>query len=67
MPETVTITADTGKISESFVTEPIILDKLAPDFTAQGYHQGKKASFKLSDFRNKWVVLLFYADDFTFV
>lgn len=67
MPDTVTITAETQTITETFVTEDIILDKLAPDFTAEGYHQGKKASFKLSDFRNKWVVLLFYADDFTFV
>ena len=39
----------------------------APDFTAQGYHNGKFISMKLSDYLGKWVVLCFYPGDFTFV
>jgi len=54
-------------INDTLATEAILLDKLAPDFTAWAYHQGKKVQLKLSDYRNKWVILFFYADDFTFV
>lgn len=60
MPESVLTT-------EYFVEEPVVLEKLAPDFTVPAYHQGKSSTIKLSDFRNKWVVLFFYANDFSFV
>ena len=39
----------------------------APDFEATGYHKGDWGKFKLSDYRDKWVVLCFYPGDFTFV
>ena len=39
----------------------------APDFTAQAYYQGKFTDVKLSDYAGKWVVLIFYPGDFTFV
>ncbi len=39
----------------------------ALDFTAQAYYQGKFTDVKLSDYAGKWVVLIFYPGDFTFV
>jgi Peroxiredoxin len=40
---------------------------LAPDFTADAYHLGKKITVTLSNYKKDWVVLFFYASDFTFV
>jgi peroxiredoxin (alkyl hydroperoxide reductase subunit C) len=39
----------------------------APDFEASAYVEGGFQNIKLSDYRNKWVVLCFYPGDFTFV
>jgi hypothetical protein len=39
----------------------------APDFTAAAYHQGQAKQVKLSDYRDKWVMLCFYPADFTCV
>jgi peroxiredoxin 2/4 len=39
----------------------------APDFELQGYFKGDFLKYKLSDYRKKWVILLFYPLDFTFV
>jgi peroxiredoxin (alkyl hydroperoxide reductase subunit C) len=39
----------------------------APDFALQGYYKGEISTFKLSDLKGKWVCLLFYPLDFTFV
>jgi len=44
-----------------------MVGKPAPDFEANGYQDGKFHTFKLSDYRGKWVVLCFYPGDFTFV
>lgn len=52
---------------ECFVREPVLLEKQAPDFKAQAYYRGERVDVKLADFRGKWVVLFFYAHDFTFV
>ncbi len=41
--------------------------KKAPDFEANGYYQGGFNNFKLSDYKDKWVLLCFYPGDFTFV
>ena len=41
--------------------------KPAPDFEANGYYQGGFDNFKLSNYKNKWVLLCFYPGDFTFV
>ncbi len=44
------------------------VDKAAPDFQAQAFVAS--AGFeqvKLSDYKGRWVVLLFYPADFTFV
>jgi peroxiredoxin 2/4 len=39
----------------------------APDFELQGYFKGDFLKYKLSDYKRKWVILLFYPLDFTFV
>lgn len=52
---------------QCFVTEPIVLDTPAADFTAEAYYRGERITVKLSDFIKKWVVLFFYGNDFTFV
>ena len=43
------------------------IGKPAPDFSAEAYHRGEIKTVRLSDFRGKWVVLLFYPADFTYV
>lgn len=41
--------------------------KKAPDFEANGYFKGGFQNFKLSDYKDQWVLLCFYPGDFTFV
>ena len=43
------------------------VDNVAPDFTADAYHDGKFKKISLSDYKGKWVLLCFYPGDFTFV
>ncbi len=38
-----------------------------PDFTLEAYHQDKIKKIKLSDYKGRWLVLLFYPADFTFI
>jgi len=44
-----------------------MVGKPAPDFALDGYVNGDFAKFKLGDYKGKWVALLFYPLDFTFV
>jgi len=44
-----------------------LVSNIAPDFELEGYFKGQFGKYKLSDYRGKWVVLLFYPLDFTFV
>lgn len=44
-----------------------LVGKEAPDFEADAYHEGKIKKVRLSDHRGRWVVLIFYPADFTFV
>lgn len=37
------------------------------DFEVEAYHENKVKKVKLSDYKGKWVILLFYPADFTFV
>ncbi len=39
----------------------------APDFETGAFADGHFTSVKLSDYKGHWVVLCFYAGDFTFV
>ncbi len=43
------------------------VSKPAPDFELEGYFKGEFKKFRLSNYRGKWVILLFYPLDFTFV
>jgi hypothetical protein len=42
-------------------------DDLAPTFNAEAYVDGTVKELKLENYRGKWVVLFFYASNFTFV
>lgn len=44
-----------------------MIDKQAPEFTTEAFHEEQIKEIKLSDYQGKWVVLFFYPGDFTFV
>ena len=48
------------------VPMPIVGREL-PDFELEVYHEDNTKKVKLSDYRGKWLVLLFYPADFTFI
>ena len=39
----------------------------APAFTTEAYHHDKKVTVTLQDYKGKWVILVFYPADFTFI
>ena len=43
------------------------INQPAPDFETNAYHNGTITRIKLSDYRGKWVAIVFYPADFTFV
>jgi alkyl hydroperoxide reductase subunit AhpC len=45
----------------------MIVSQTAPAFTAQAAQNGQIKTLSLSDYKGRWVVLLFYPLDFTFV
>ncbi len=44
-----------------------VIDAPAPRFCTQAVHLGKQTTVCLEDLRGKWVLILFYGNDFTFV
>lgn len=44
-----------------------LVGKPAPSFALDGYFNGEFKSYNLADYKGKWVYLLFYPLDFTFV
>lgn len=38
-----------------------------PDFELKAYHGGQEKKIKLSDYNGRWLVLMFYPADFTFI
>lgn len=38
-----------------------------PDLELEAYHQEKIKKIKLADYKGKWIILLFYPADFTFI
>ncbi len=40
---------------------------MAPDFQAEAYFSGDKITVSLRDYCDNYVILFFYASDFTFV
>jgi len=49
------------------VSRQSLVGQAAPDFSLEGYVDGDFKTFKLSDYKGKWKILLFYPLDFTFV
>lgn len=45
----------------------IKINEKIPDFELEAYQNDKIRKIKLSDYKNKWLVLLFYPADFTFI
>jgi len=45
----------------------IEINSTVPDFELESYHNDELGKIKLSDYKGKWVVLIFYPADFTFV
>ncbi|MGQ9619233.1 MAG: alkyl hydroperoxide reductase subunit C [Candidatus Aminicenantia bacterium] len=45
----------------------IRVNQKVPDFELSAYHNGEIKKVKLSDYKGKWVVLVFYPADFTFI
>ncbi len=39
----------------------------APDFKAEAFHNGEVHTVNLSQYKGKWVILVFYPADFTFI
>jgi peroxiredoxin (alkyl hydroperoxide reductase subunit C) len=44
-----------------------MVGRKAPEFSLEGVLNGRFATYRLSDYRGKWLVLFFYPLDFTFV
>jgi len=51
----------------TYVEPMLLVGREAFDFQAPAHHKGRFTEISLSDYRGKWVVLLFYPADFTFV
>ncbi len=45
----------------------ININSIVPDFELDAYQNNEIKKIKLSDYKSKWVVLIFYPADFTFV
>ena len=48
-------------------TTKVQIDQKIPDLEMQAFHNEEIKSIKLSDYRGKWLILIFYHADFTFV
>lgn len=44
-----------------------VINQLAPEFTLNAFHEGEIKKVSLKDYKGKWVVLVFYPADFTFI
>ena len=45
----------------------ININTIVPDFETDAYQNNKINKFRLSDYKGKWAILIFYPADFTFV
>lgn len=48
-------------------TTQVKVGETVPDFEFEAFHEGKIETMSLSKLRGKWVVLVFYPADFTFI
>ena len=44
-----------------------LIGKKLPDLELEAYHQDKIKKIKFSDYKGKWLILIFYPADFTFI
>ena len=54
-------------MTETTSNPTTLVGQKAPNFEVQGYFKGEMKGFKLADFKGKWVYLMFYPLNFTFV
>lgn len=52
---------------DSIATPCTLVGRPAPDFSVDGYYKAKFETYSLQGLRGKWVYLLFYPLDFTYV
>ncbi len=45
----------------------ININSTVPDFEAEAYYKDETPKIKLSDYKGKWVIMIFYPGDFTFI
>ena len=45
----------------------IQINQKVPDFTVKAYHNDEEVEAHLSDYKGKWLVMIFYPADFTFI
>lgn len=45
----------------------LVINREAPEFSAEAFHNNDVKKISLSDYKGKWVVLFFYPADFTFI
>ena len=51
----------------TYQAKMIQIDQEIPDFDLEAFHNEEIKRVKLSDYRGKWLVLIFYPADFTFI
>src|SRR5271169_1251244 len=56
-----------GKTRTRRISMSQLVGRLAPEFALEGVLNGTFHTYRLSDYKGKWVVLFFYPLDFTFV
>ena len=66
LPQTDEESLEKPEIKEKKNMAPLV-GNTSPDFEANAYFEGGFKTFKLSDFKGKWILLCFYPGDFTFV
>ncbi|MAG02282.1 peroxiredoxin [Candidatus Pacearchaeota archaeon] len=49
------------------MNEGLEINKYAPSFSTEAFHNGEVKKIGLTNYRGRWVVLFFYPADFTFV
>lgn len=53
---------------DEFDLEPVpLIGRKLPDFELDAYQDGKEKKIRLSGYKGKWLVLVFYPADFTFI
>ena len=51
----------------AYTTEMVQIGQEIPDLELEAFHNEEIKSIKLSDYKGKWLILIFYPADFTFI